>query len=341
MTDIPVNAKQLLEQANIALKYDDRQTARRLAQLAVSADPEMRDAWLLMAELSSGSARIAYLERAAHLSSGSSSKISNQALAKNVEIAVSQLPQVESPSSSKAGNASSNQEFPRSLQAINSKSPSWFLILTVLIMSGIILVALLAWMFLPTGQSVFAVDHSSYRQAGDLLKPTLTPTDTPEPTSTATATVTQMPTWTATPEPVLTDALQPIDQLPIPGIPENIIEGERWIDVDLTNQRTYAFEGSTLIRTFIVSTGTQYHPTITGQYHIYVKYRYTDMGGPGYYLPDVPYTMYFYQGYSLHGTYWHSNFGVPMSHGCINMITADAEWLYYWASIGTMVNIHY
>jgi lipoprotein-anchoring transpeptidase ErfK/SrfK len=120
-----------------------------------------------------------------------------------------------------------------------------------------------------------------------------------------------------------------------------MLEGERWIDVDLTNQRVYAFEGSTLISTFIVSTGTQYHPTVTGQYHIYVKYRYSDMAGPGYYLPDVPFTMYFYQGYSFHGTYWHDNFGVPMSHGCINMRTSEAEWLYYWASIGTLVNIHY
>jgi lipoprotein-anchoring transpeptidase ErfK/SrfK len=64
------------------------------------------------------------------------------------------------------------------------------------------------------------------------------------------------------------------------------------------------------------------------------------MSGPGYYLPGVPYTMYFYKGYGLHGTYWHSNFGTPMSHGCVNLKTEDAGWLYNWASIGTIVNIH-
>jgi lipoprotein-anchoring transpeptidase ErfK/SrfK len=50
--------------------------------------------------------------------------------------------------------------------------------------------------------------------------------------------------------------------------------------------------------------------------------------------------MYFYKGYALHGTYWHHNFGHPMSHGCVNLVTADAQWLYNWASVGTLVNIH-
>lgn len=118
-------------------------------------------------------------------------------------------------------------------------------------------------------------------------------------------------------------------------------KGERWIDVDLTHQRTYAYEGKKLVRAFVVSTGVWQHPTVTGQYHIYVKYVAADMTGPGYYLPDVPYVMYFYRGYGLHGTYWHHNFGVPMSHGCINLKTDDAHWLFNWASVGTLVNIHY
>jgi lipoprotein-anchoring transpeptidase ErfK/SrfK len=59
-----------------------------------------------------------------------------------------------------------------------------------------------------------------------------------------------------------------------------------------------------------------------------------------YYLPDVPYSMYYSGDFSIHGTYWHHNFGTPMSHGCVNMDTSDAEWLYNWSSIGTLVNIH-
>jgi lipoprotein-anchoring transpeptidase ErfK/SrfK len=51
--------------------------------------------------------------------------------------------------------------------------------------------------------------------------------------------------------------------------------------------------------------------------------------------------MYFYRGYGLHGTYWHNNFGTPMSHGCVNLSTPDARWLFSWAPVGTKVVSHY
>jgi hypothetical protein len=64
-------------------------------------------------------------------------------------------------------------------------------------------------------------------------------------------------------------------------------------------------------------------------------------GGRGstyYYLPNVPFIMYFSndqiaasRGFGIHGTYWHDNFGHPMSHGCINMRTEEAEQVFYWA----------
>jgi lipoprotein-anchoring transpeptidase ErfK/SrfK len=115
----------------------------------------------------------------------------------------------------------------------------------------------------------------------------------------------------------------------------------RWVDVNLSEQRVYAFEGYHVVNEFIVSTGTWQYPTVTGTYQIYVMYRYADMAGPGYYLPNVPYVMYFYQGYGLHGTYWHNNFGTPMSHGCVNFATEDAGWIFDWASVGTVVHVHY
>ena len=111
--------------------------------------------------------------------------------------------------------------------------------------------------------------------------------------------------------------------------------------MDLTHQRLTAYVGQTLVRTTLVSTGLSRTPTPVGQYHIWIKLRYDDMSGPGYYLPNVPYTMYFYGGYGLHGTYWHNNFGRPMSHGCVNLPTSEAEWLFNWAKVGTLVDIHY
>jgi lipoprotein-anchoring transpeptidase ErfK/SrfK len=78
-----------------------------------------------------------------------------------------------------------------------------------------------------------------------------------------------------------------------------------------------------------------------GTFTIYAKYELAPMSGPGYYLPNVPYIMYFYRGYGLHGTYWHSNFGQPMSHGCVNLATPDAQWLFNWADVGATVITHY
>lgn len=122
--------------------------------------------------------------------------------------------------------------------------------------------------------------------------------------------------------------------------PENLANEGRWVDVDLGQQLLTAYEGSTPIMRFVVSTGTSAHPTVTGQFRIWVKLATTDMSGPGYSLEDVPYTMYFYQGFGLHGTYWHDNFGTPMSHGCVNLRTPDAGWLFDFVSEGTLVNVH-
>jgi lipoprotein-anchoring transpeptidase ErfK/SrfK len=115
---------------------------------------------------------------------------------------------------------------------------------------------------------------------------------------------------------------------------------QRWVDVDLQTQTVRAYQGAQLLKTFIVSTGTASHPTVTGRYHIWLKLQSDDMKGPGYDLKNVPYVMYFYEDYGLHGTYWHHNFGTPMSHGCVNMRTEDAAWLYDFTSVGTLVNVH-
>ena len=116
---------------------------------------------------------------------------------------------------------------------------------------------------------------------------------------------------------------------------------ERWIDVNLSEQRVYAYEGDTLVNSLLASTGLTNTPTVTGSFNIWIKVPIQDMFGPGYYLPDVPYVMYFYEDYGLHGTYWHNNFGAPMSRGCVNLTINDAAWLFDWASVGTVVNVHY
>jgi lipoprotein-anchoring transpeptidase ErfK/SrfK len=115
--------------------------------------------------------------------------------------------------------------------------------------------------------------------------------------------------------------------------------------VDLTYQTLTAYEGRRPVFHTRVSSGLPQYPTVVGTFSIYLKYELADMsGGAGddaYYLPGVPYVMYFHGNYGLHGTYWHNNFGQPMSHGCVNLPTADAEWLFNWAPIGARVVTHY
>jgi len=125
------------------------------------------------------------------------------------------------------------------------------------------------------------------------------------------------------------------------GLQEGAVLGavtdNRWIEIDLSDQKLYAREGDRIVYEFLVSTG-KWAPTPTGEFRVWIKLRYTKMSGgvrgtgTYYYLPNVPYTQYFYKGYGLHGTYWHNNFGYPMSHGCVNMATPDAEKLFYWTS---------
>jgi LysM repeat protein len=109
--------------------------------------------------------------------------------------------------------------------------------------------------------------------------------------------------------------------------------------VSVSRQRIYAYEDGELVRSHIVSTGLPETPTVLGDYSVYVIYTADDMSGPDYFLPQVPWTMYFYQGYAIHGTYWHNSFGRPMSHGCVNLPPDEAEWFFNFAQVGTPVRV--
>ncbi len=119
---------------------------------------------------------------------------------------------------------------------------------------------------------------------------------------------------------------------------------EKRIEVDLTHQKVYAFEGSRKVYEFVVSTG-KWARTPTGEFRIWAKLKSTRMSGGNpaigtyYNLPNVPWVMFFgggdvanSRGFSLHGTYWHNNFGHPMSHGCVNMKIPDSQTLFEWAN---------
>ena len=116
----------------------------------------------------------------------------------------------------------------------------------------------------------------------------------------------------------------------------------RWIEVSLARQRLNALENGKIVLTSPVSSGKARTPTVRGTYRIYVKLASTRMRGccPAYDTPNVPWTMYFYSGYGIHGAYWHNSFGIPVSHGCVNLPVATARRLFNWASVGTKVVIY-
>lgn len=133
------------------------------------------------------------------------------------------------------------------------------------------------------------------------------------------------------------DMLTPLDEMPV--------DEDRWVRVDLSEQMVIAYEGDLPVRAFIISSGLPGTPTVTGTFRIRTKVRSQTMegGDPAlhnyYNLPNVEWVQYFYTDYSFHGTYWHNNFGNPMSHGCINVGRADSEWIYHWADVGVKVDV--
>lgn len=122
----------------------------------------------------------------------------------------------------------------------------------------------------------------------------------------------------------------------------------KWIEVDITAKRMYAYDQGAVVRTFLISAGAAATPTVTGSFAIYSKYGSKDMrggnaDGSNYFQPLVPWVNFFYRDYAIHGNYWRpvSYFGnVNSSHGCVGVLPGEGQWLYYWAPIGTPVIVH-
>jgi hypothetical protein len=121
----------------------------------------------------------------------------------------------------------------------------------------------------------------------------------------------------------------------------------REVVVSISAQTMWAYEQGEMVMSSLVSTGTAEVPETTtpvGHHAVIAKFDAQTMegtiSGEFYRVEDVPYVMYFdNNGNAIHGTYWHSNFGAPMSHGCINLPMDIAAWMYGWADVGTAVSV--
>jgi hypothetical protein len=144
-----------------------------------------------------------------------------------------------------------------------------------------------------------------------------------------------------------------------------VAPGRTWIDVSILKQTLIAYEGEQPVYVTLVSTGVdglgdplETHSTVRGQFLIHTKHVTATMSGDEvgdeFDLRDVPYVMYFNEGYALHAAYWHDAFGKPRSHGCVNLSPEDARWIFEWSEPqvpeawhgalslrdGTLVHIH-
>jgi len=147
--------------------------------------------------------------------------------------------------------------------------------------------------------------------------------------------------------------LRPIPPAEIAPISLNIPPEKKRIHVSLSQQSLTAYENDQVVFSTKISSGIPNLgptpngiPTATprGRFNIYSKMPSKHMGAVtgnpdieahgGFRLPGVPWTCFFAPegGVAFHGTYWHNNFGLQMSHGCVNMRNEDAKWLFRWST---------
>jgi hypothetical protein len=143
--------------------------------------------------------------------------------------------------------------------------------------------------------------------------------------------------------PVYSEALFSPPMTTVSGVPADP-NGEKWVLINITLQYLWAYQGDQVLWQGYVSTGTAKFATPPGSYTVLSKLPSQTMegvlGGEYYNVPDVPDVMYFTdRGHALHGTYWHNNFGTPMSHGCVNLPMDVADWMYQWSTVGMRVEI--
>lgn len=124
--------------------------------------------------------------------------------------------------------------------------------------------------------------------------------------------------------------------------PKELKPDEPWVDVDLSTQTLVVLRGTKPVYATLISSGKSSrtkdkdHSTPTGQWRIREKHITTTMDGDGtaagdqpYSIEDVPFVMYFHKSYAIHGAFWHRNYGVQMSHGCVNLAPLDAKAVFF------------
>lgn len=110
---------------------------------------------------------------------------------------------------------------------------------------------------------------------------------------------------------------------------------QKWIHVNLSQQTLVAYQNNRPVFATLIASGREGYDTPTGVHQVRAKYVSKTMRGADpvdgpYEVEEVPWTMFYYEGYALHGAYWHDAFGQVRSHGCTNIAPHDARWIFEW-----------
>jgi lipoprotein-anchoring transpeptidase ErfK/SrfK len=369
MASQSIPPSQALKEAANALDRGDKHAARTWAQIAVSLAPDMEEPWLMLAVVASPRASIAYLERALEINPESKRARAGLVWAHQQHARQSAQPARQTFHSS--SQISRTIQIGQPALQIPQKALAGTRISIPLLLLFLAVCLIAAWAFWPgAGSSVSAAILGNPGSAQDshilswlpagLLKPTdtllptatFTPTATPSPTSTPTETATPTPSPTATAIPTSTPTALPTDT-PQPEVvqqdaaPQPPAGGEKLIIVSIHQQRVYAYQGGTLVYSFVASTGSD-NSTRIGTFSILDKIPKAYGSTWNFWMPDW---MGIYHAGGLEDGFhslpllangqrlWGDAIGTPITYGCIVLGIQDSRTLYNWAEIGTTVQI--
>ena len=124
---------------------------------------------------------------------------------------------------------------------------------------------------------------------------------------------------------------------PFPRYYHGAVDFDKIFIMDKTIQAFAAYEHGRLVRWGIINTGNpDESPTPYGRYNFnWQEPERVSSESP----PDeewlMRWVMNFHLGKGMHVHQYEMPTGGPMSHGCVRLVDADAEWLYHWADTWT------
>jgi L,D-transpeptidase catalytic domain len=349
-----VSVSQVLQQAKEALERGKKHEARYWAQIAASMAPNMEEPWLTLAAVANTRASIAYLERALAVNPKSERAQKELDLARRRQFNEELLPitrEAETPPAQVNAYTQPKPVVQKGRRSFYIATPLRLLIL------ALVLITASAYFWAGPSFSALAAAHNRtdissqdsqphYWSQAYLPKPTYTPS----PTATSSSTLSPSPTpstiATSTASPFPMNTSQPSDR-PLPGLGSGA-SGEKLIVVSIHEQHLYAYQGSKLVYSFVVSTGGN-NSTEAGTYHILDKIPDPYGADWNFWMPD--WMGIYYVGDLENGFHalpllangqrlWGDEIGTPVSYGCVVLGIADAQTLYDWADVGTTVQIN-